>query len=83
MVTARATRTDNQRLRQVSELAITYDCTHVCTKYMLPFEKFQSTQIMMKYHNDKNNEPNHFFNHFVLFCDFKYTLLFINRTKTF
>lgn len=67
MVTARATRTDNQRLRQVSELAITYDCTHVCTKYMLPFEKFQSTQIMMKYHNDKNNEPNHFFNHFVLF----------------
>lgn len=83
MVTARATRTDNQRLRQVSELAITYDCTHVCTKYMLPFEKFQSTQIMMKYHNDKNNEPNHFFNHFVLFCDFKYTLHFINRTKTF
>lgn len=61
MVTARATRTDNQRLRQVSELAITYDCTHVCTKYMLPFEKFQSTQIMMKYHNDKNNEPNHFY----------------------
>lgn len=83
MVTARATRTDNQRLRQISELAITYDCTHVCTKYMLPFEKFQSTQIMMKYHNDKNNEPNHFFNHFVLFCDFKYTLHFKNRTKTF
>lgn len=71
MVTARATRTDNQRLRQVSELAITYDCTHVCTKYMLPFEKFQSTQIMMKYHNDKNNEPNHFFNHFVLFLRFQ------------
>lgn len=68
MVTARATKTDNQRLRQVSELAITYDCTHVCTKYMLPFEKFQSTQIMMKYHNDKNNEPNHFLNHFVLFA---------------
>lgn len=38
MVTARATRTDNQRLRQVSELAITYDCTHVCTNYMLPFD---------------------------------------------
>lgn len=38
MVTARATKTDNQRLRQVSELAITYDCTHVCTNYMLPFD---------------------------------------------